>query len=104
MTIHITTSGVHHIALRSAHLHRSRHFYGDVLGFPVALEGPNIFIFLAGATACAVRGPEAAMPEGDRFDPFRVGLDHVALGCEDAEELQRVAEALTAAGVENTGV
>ena len=104
MTIHITTSGVHHIALRSANLQRSRHFYADVLGFTVVLEGPNLFIFRAGRTACAVRGPEAATSGGDRFDPFRVGLDHVALSCEDAADLRRVAEALAAAGVENTGV
>jgi catechol 2,3-dioxygenase-like lactoylglutathione lyase family enzyme len=104
MTIHITTPGVHHIALRSANLQRSRAFYGDVLGFPILLEGPNIFIFVAGGTACAVRGPELGSPPADHFDPFRVGLDHVALGCEETAELTRVADALAQAGVENTGV
>ena len=38
------------------------------------------------------------------FDPFRVGLDHVALACQDKAELKRVAKALSEAGVENTGV
>ncbi len=104
MAIRITTPGIHHLALRSASLERSRHFYGDVLGFPVILEAANIFIFLAGGTACAVRGPEAGTPAADRFDPFRVGLDHVALGCEDEAELARVAEALARAGVDNTGI
>jgi len=37
------------------------------------------------------------------FNPFRVGLDHVALACTDETELQRVARALAEAGVENTG-
>jgi glyoxylase I family protein len=41
---------------------------------------------------------------GDRFNPCRVGLDHVALGCHDEGGLKRVADALGAAGVENTGV
>jgi glyoxylase I family protein len=33
-----------------------------------------------------------------------VGLDHVALACDDEAELRRVAGALTASGIENTGV
>lgn len=104
MTIAIETRGVHHLALRSTDLARSRQFYVDTLGFPIALEGPNIFLFLAGQTAFAVRGPEAATPAGDAFNPFRVGLDHVALACADEAELGRVASALAAASVENTGV
>lgn len=38
------------------------------------------------------------------YNPFRVGLDHIALACDDEAELERVAKALTEAGVENTGV
>lgn len=101
--MNIKTSGVHHIALRSGNLERSKRFYSETLGFPVLMETP-IFIFLAGSTAVAVRGPEANSPEGDVFSPFRVGLDHIALACEDESELQRVASVLSEAGVENTGV
>lgn len=104
MSIAIATPGIHHLALRVTDLARSRRFYVDVLGFPVVLEGPGIFLFLAGQTAIGVRGPDAATPAGDLFDPFRVGLDHVALGCRDEQELERVAAALASAEVENTGV
>jgi catechol 2,3-dioxygenase-like lactoylglutathione lyase family enzyme len=104
MTIDIKTTGIHHLALRSTDLERSRHFYAEMLGFPVVLEAPNIFIFLAGSSAVAVRGHEANTPPADVFSPFRVGLDHVALACPDEAELERVALALSEAGVENTGV
>lgn len=104
MSIKIATPGIHHLALRVTDLARSRRFYADVLEFPVVLEGPGIFLFLAGQTAIGVRGPDAATGADDVFDPFRVGLDHVALGCVDARELERVAAALSAAGVESTGV
>jgi len=104
MSISLTTSGVHHLALRCRDLARSRRFYADVLGFPVVLEAPGIFLFLAGSTAIAVRGPEAATPAGDVFNPFRVGLDHVALACGDEGELERVARRLADEGVENTGL
>jgi catechol 2,3-dioxygenase-like lactoylglutathione lyase family enzyme len=104
MSIGMNTSGVHHVALRSTDLARSRRFYADLLGFPVIMEGPNLFLFLAGNTAFGIRGPEAETARDEKFNPFRVGLDHIALACTDEAELQRVAAALADAGVENTGV
>jgi glyoxylase I family protein len=104
MSIDIKTPGVHHIALRSTDLQGSKRFYADTLGFKVIMEAENLFLFLAGGTAVGVRGPEAGTPTGDQFNPYRVGLDHIALACEDEAELERVARALAEAGVENTGV
>jgi glyoxylase I family protein len=104
MSIGMKTPGVHHVALRSTDLARSKRFYADLLGFPVILEASNLFLFRAGNTAFGVRGPEAETSRDEKFNPFRVGLDHIALACEDEAELERVAAALTEAGVENTGV
>jgi glyoxylase I family protein len=104
MTIALQTTGVHHISLRSTSLARARAFYGDTLGLPIVLEAPELFIALAGGTAVAVRGPDARTASGDRFDPFRVGLDHVALACGRETELERVAAGLHAAGVPSTGL
>jgi glyoxylase I family protein len=104
MSIDIKTPSVHHIALRVTDFERARRFYGETLGFPVVFEEPDLFLFMAGSTAIGVRGPAADTPRGDVFSPFRVGLDHLAIACEDESELERVADQLTAAGVENTGV
>ena len=104
MGINIATPGVHHIALRVTDYDRAKRFYTDTLGFPVLMEVPNLFLFLAGGTAFGVRGPDARTPAGDAFNPVRVGIDHIALACGDEAELARVADALAAAGVENTGV
>ena len=104
MNIEMKTAGVHHISLRSSDFLRSKHFYGETLGFPVILEKENLCIFLAGSTPVGVQGPNAATPEGDVFNPFRVGIDHLALACPDEAELKRVAEALSSAGIKNTGV
>ena len=98
------TSGVHHVTLRCTDLERSRLFYIERMGFPLLMETPEVFLFAAGTTAFGVRAPAATTSASDSFDPFRVGLDHVALGCDDAAELHRVTTALAAAGIENTGV
>lgn len=102
--IAMQTPGVHHLSLRSTNLERARVFYVERLGFPVLMEVPGLLIFGAGGTAIAMHAPSETTRADDRFDPHRVGLDHVALGCTDAAELRRVAAALTAAGIQNTGV
>jgi catechol 2,3-dioxygenase-like lactoylglutathione lyase family enzyme len=101
--IDIKTPGIHHIALRVTDFARAKAFYIDTLGFQIAIDSPNLFIFVAGGTAIGVRGPTRGTPP-DAFNPFRAGLDHVALACEDKVELERVAKALEEAGIENTGV
>jgi len=103
MAIQMKTSGVHHVALRVSDLNRSKKFYCDTLGFKHLMDADNLTLFLAGGTAFGLRGPTAEMPKGDKFNPFRVGVDHIALACTDASELKRVADALAAAGIENTG-
>ena len=102
--IKIQTPGVHHVALRVSDFDRAKHFYAHTLGFDVALEQPNLLIFLAGQTAIAIRGPEANSPKNDVFNPFRVGLDHIAIACADEAELERVETALDDAGIESTGI
>ncbi len=104
MAIDIQTPGVHHVALRVSDCELSKNFYVETLGFKIVLEKPNLFIFFAGNTAVGILGPDADTTAGGSFNPFRVGLDHIALTCEDEAELERVAKALADASVENTGI
>ena len=103
MTISPKTPGIHHIALRTSNMVRAKSFYIDTLGFPLALEVPDLFIFIAGGTFIGIR-PATVQSLDEKFNPFNIGLDHLALGCADENELHRVADALTVASVENTGV
>src|SRR5437870_10430864 len=100
MAINIKTAGVHHVTLRVADFRRARQFYAETLGFPVALEQPDLLVILAGNTAVGIRAPAKGTPKGDTYNPFRVGLDHLAVACQDETELTRVAKALTQAGIE----
>jgi len=98
------TAGIHHVTLRATDLARSRAFYGTTLGLPIVIDTPELFAALAGGCAIVVRGAAPQTPKDDRFNPFRVGLDHVALGCETDAELERVSAALASAGVTSTGI
>ena len=104
MSIGLKTPGLHHISLRTTDLSRARRFYHDVLGFAVIYENDEMCLVKAGAAMVGLRAPTADTAAGDAFDPFRVGLDHVAFGCDSHDELERVAAALAAHGVWNTGV
>lgn len=104
MSIEIKTPGVHHIAVRVTDMAKSKAFYIDQLGFKAVLDQPELLIFFAGTTAIAIKGPEGKVQASDQFNPFRVGLDHIALGCDNRDELERVAKALNHHGIENTGI
>jgi catechol 2,3-dioxygenase-like lactoylglutathione lyase family enzyme len=103
MSIDMRTPGVHHFSLRVTDYERAKRFYTEILGFRVLMEIPNKLVISAGETIIGILGPEGRTPAGDRFSPFRVGLDHVALACEDEAEIDRVARAMDEAGIENTG-
>ncbi len=104
MAIQMTTPGVHHIALRSTSLDRTKEFYGQLLGFPLVLDTDNLIGFMMGAVFVGFMPAAPKTADGNVFTPFNAGLDHIALACENEAELKRVADALAAAGVENTGV
>lgn len=104
MPIEIKTPGVHHITIRVTDMAQSKAFYVDKLGFKAVLDQPELLIFFAGTTAIAIKGPENKVDGQDQFNPFRVGLDHIALGCDNRAELERVAQALNAHAIENTGI
>ena len=104
MAISPKTPGVHHIGLRSMDFDITKNFYRDVLGFPLAIDTPDLLVFAIGSVYLAFKKAAPRNAAFSSFSPFEVGLDHVAITCEDEEELYRVANSLAEAGVENTGV
>jgi glyoxylase I family protein len=95
-------TGFHHITLRVTDLARARAFYEGVLGFPVDQDFPGrkLRVRPPGTTTRLVLVPPLpGTPDGDRFSERRIGLDHLAIGVGDRAELDRMAQALRAAGV-----
>ena len=97
----------HHIRLTVTDVARSRAFYTEVFGFQVALDAPPeddpggvVEDTLQGGVVLTNAGvliglrPVDAAHAGDRFDPFRVGLDHLSFGVEDLEAAVAVLDEL----------
>jgi glyoxylase I family protein len=97
-------SGFSHVAIRVTDLPRARRFYVDLLGFPVALELEGVVLVQVGNGLLGIRGDAAGAKPGDRFDPHRVGLDHLSFAVDAVEGLERMKRDLDAAGIPNDGV
>ena len=97
-------SGYSHVAIRVTDLERARHFYVDVLGLPVLVEIEGVVLVQVGSAAMGIRADAEGAKPGDRFDPHRVGLDHVSFAVDTVEQLEQMERDLDAAGVPNDGV
>src|SRR5260221_1693997 len=86
-----------HMGLRVSDLAQAKRFYVDLLGFRLVRESPAAVIIDAHGLAIALLGPGEQTDGADRFNPFRVGLDHLALAIADAGELEGLWEQLDAA-------
>jgi catechol 2,3-dioxygenase-like lactoylglutathione lyase family enzyme len=100
MATSIQTGTAHHLRLTVTDPARSRAFYG-LLGFQVAVEFPDGVLTSNGTLLLGLRtGPDAArVRRDDRFDPNRVGLDHLALGVGSRADLEAAARLCDERGV-----
>ncbi|MEA9984181.1 VOC family protein [Subtercola sp. RTI3] len=104
--------GFSHIRLTVTDIGRSKAFYESLFGTPPGndfsdqIDDPSIhddparlyggcsFTF-----AGQIMGLRPVAPKDDRFNPNRVGLDHLSFAVATVAELHAAAERLTAAGV-----
>lgn len=96
--------GLSHIAIRVTDLARAKAFYTEVLGFELVVDLPTLAAVSGYGMLLGMRGDQEQTPRGDRFDPYRVGLDHLALAAPDRASLDGLKAGLDAAGVPNNGI
>jgi glyoxylase I family protein len=111
MPAHIAAGPVHHLRLTVTDIERSRQFYTSLLGFQVAVESPppgdpaeaEVFRILFGGVVMVrgglLMGLRPMAPDGDRFDPDRVGLDHLSFSVGSREDLEQAVRLLDEQGV-----
>jgi glyoxylase I family protein len=107
----IPTGEIHHLRLTVTDLERSRRFYTTLLGFEVAVESPpeddpaaaEVFKILFGGVVMIrgslLMGLRPMAPAGDRFDPDRVGLDHLSFSVASRDDLEHAVSLLDEHGV-----
>jgi len=100
----LNANGLSHLGLRVTNLARARRFYVDTLGCQLVRETERAVFVNVSGMLIALLGADAHSPRDDHFDPFRVGLDHLALAVEDTSTLEDMQRELDAAGVPNNGV
>jgi len=107
----IPVGDIHHLRLTVTDVERSRRFYTSLLGFEVAVESPpdddpaaaEVFKILFGGIVMVrgslLMGLRPMAPAGDRFDPDRVGLDHLSFSVASRDELDHAVALLDEQGV-----
>jgi catechol 2,3-dioxygenase-like lactoylglutathione lyase family enzyme len=98
----VKTGNVHHARITVTDPARTLDFYTSLLGFSKMMDFPDGVLVTNGSVFLGLRtAPDASKASaGDRFDPSRVGLDHLTLSVESRDDLDRVVELCQARGVE----
>lgn len=108
----IPTGAFSHLRLTVTDIARSRAFYDDIFGLPVAVQVPadadqqtreQLWWVFGGVVYqlgdSALFGLRPIAPGTDRFDADRVGLDHVSFAVPGRTDLEDVARQLDDKGV-----
>lgn len=112
----IPTGEIHHLRLTVTDVERSRRFYTGLLGFGIAAESPppddpaaaETFKILFGGVVMVrgnlLLGLRPMAPPDDRFDPDRVGLDHLSFSVASRDELEQAMALFEEHGVPHGGI
>ena len=90
-----------HYALTVSNLPRSIEWYERLFESPPVLIDEDSFRAALWFEPMFAIHENRRQLEGDVFDEFRIGLDHIAFGCETREELESWPARLEALGIEH---
>jgi glyoxylase I family protein len=111
----VQSSGYAHVRITVTDIVRSKAFYDQVFGWPIAVDAsdrvrePGITQSQAnfyGGTVYqtpsgALFGLRPVAPEGQRFDSEHTGLDHISFMVSSRDDLAAAAQRLEASGIEH---
>ncbi len=110
----VSTTSFAHVRLTVNDIARSRAFYEEVFGLPIAVEMPpdadeatrQQFAFLFGGVIYQLGDSLLGLRpvSDDEFDENRTGLDHLAFAVADRSELESTVSLLDARGTAHGGI
>jgi glyoxylase I family protein len=92
-----------HVVLTVVDIQRTKEFYTKIFGEP-DFQRDTGFMYHIGPTRLFFTLPRGAQAPNDRFDPTRVGLEHIAVGVKTVDDLRAYATALDEAGIKHSGI
>jgi glyoxylase I family protein len=119
MVAPLSLGRIHHVRLTVTDIQRSRAFCTELLGFQIAMDAPppaddphhDLTVEILQGGIVMVNGdllvglrPVDAERAGDRFDPFRCGLDHLSFGVPSMDDLHAAVRVFEERGVEHGGI
>jgi len=93
---------IDHIVLMVRDVEKTAEFYSKFLGKPI-FQGKDQVAYQVGQTKLFLALPYHELKDNE-FNKDRVGLNHIAFGLSDLEELKKLQKKLDDAGVQNSGV
>src|SRR5438552_5219986 len=100
----LNANGLSHLGLRVTNLARAKHFYVDTLGCQLVRETDGGVLVNVSGMIVVLYETDLYSSRHDRFNPFRVGLDLLALVVENPGILENLKRDLDTAGVRKNGV
>lgn len=109
----VNSTGFAHVRLTVTDIARSKDFYDQVFGWPVAIDTSDVIVdpaengdpsnFYGGTIYQTPQGTLFGLRPvgGAAFDSEHTGLDHVSFAVDSYDELRSAAKALTEAGIEH---
>ena len=92
-----------HVVLTVVDIHRTKEFYTKIFGEP-DFQVDEGFMYQMGTTRLFFTLPRGPQAPHDRFDPTRVGLEHIAVGVKSIDDLKVYAKVLDEAGIKHSGI
>jgi glyoxylase I family protein len=93
---------IDHLVLTVTDIKQTKAFYSTIFGEPIYQDDHSIMYFI-GATKLFLVSTDKTIAN-DKFDPARVGLNHVAINIPSLEQLQEIGQYLTANSIQHSGI
>ena len=102
--------GVHHVSLTVTDMEASAQWYGRLFDMQPVMEvgeanSDHRFVVLAAPSGLMIGLHQfESTPTGDRFNEFRVGMDHVGFTCTSRSEVEAWQAKLDQLGIAHSGI
>jgi catechol-2,3-dioxygenase len=94
---------IDHLVLTVADIDRTKDFYSKILGNPDYQDKYQIMYHI-GQTKLFLCLPHGTIPQGDKFNSNRIGLEHFAFGVQTVEQLQQIQKTLDSNSIKHSGI